>query len=246
MITAAIGIPLLLLLLWLGGWWLGAALALLAGIGCREYTLLVRAMGRRPSLLTYAAGYLYILIGFLCFFFTQQLGGALWLLIIIWTTDTAAYEIGRRIGKTKLAPAVSPHKTVEGAVAGLIGALLLGGGYGLLFMDINWISALIAPLRSLSRASVRVRSVSMGLIPRARGTGAGSRASIPHAAGSRRKTREQPLPREMRLNQQEDYLLFAFVLIVLASWVNCSSVLLSSLSEVCKSFDCSFSPSSSA
>lgn len=145
-ITAAIGIPLLLLLLWLGGWWLGAALALLAGIGCREYTLLVRAMGRRPSLLTYAAGYLYILIGFLCFFFTQQLGGALWLLIIIWTTDTAAYEIGRRIGKTKLAPAVSPHKTVEGAVAGLIGALLLGGGYGLLFMDINWISALIAPL----------------------------------------------------------------------------------------------------
>lgn len=147
--TAVIGIPVLLLLLWLGGWWLGSAIAALAVIGGWEYARLVRAMGRRNAAAWYAAGYLYIAVCFFCFFMTRRLGGmpgALWLLLIIWSTDSAAYEFGRRIGKHKLAPAVSPNKTVEGAVAGFFAALLVGGGYALLFMDINWISALIVPL----------------------------------------------------------------------------------------------------
>jgi phosphatidate cytidylyltransferase len=56
-------------------------------------------------------------------------------LVTTWVGDSAAYFVGRAIGKTKLAPAVSPGKTVEGGVAGLIGsagaatllAVLLGG-----------------------------------------------------------------------------------------------------------------------
>ena len=38
--------------------------------------------------------------------------------------DTLAYFIGSRIGRRKLCPAVSPNKTVEGAVAGMAGSLL--------------------------------------------------------------------------------------------------------------------------
>lgn len=38
--------------------------------------------------------------------------------------DTLAYFIGSRYGKRKLIPAVSPNKSVEGAVAGLIGSML--------------------------------------------------------------------------------------------------------------------------
>jgi len=51
-----------------------------------------------------------------------QLGGRwlLLMLIIIWICDTAAYFIGKTIGKHKLFFRVSPNKTVEGAVAGLI------------------------------------------------------------------------------------------------------------------------------
>lgn len=41
-----------------------------------------------------------------------------------WATDTFAYAIGRIIGKTKIAPRISPGKTVEGTAAGLIGGLL--------------------------------------------------------------------------------------------------------------------------
>lgn len=50
----------------------------------------------------------------------------LWLLIVVWTTDTAAFFTGRRIGGPKLAPGISPNKTWSGAIGGLIGATVAG------------------------------------------------------------------------------------------------------------------------
>ncbi|SHG99836.1 phosphatidate cytidylyltransferase [Flagellimonas flava] len=44
--------------------------------------------------------------------------------ILIWVNDTFAYLVGRSIGKTKLYPTVSPKKTVEGSIGGLIFALV--------------------------------------------------------------------------------------------------------------------------
>jgi len=46
----------------------------------------------------------------------------LMLFVCSWASDTLAYFIGRRFGKHKLAPTLSPKKTVEGAVAGVIAA----------------------------------------------------------------------------------------------------------------------------
>lgn len=43
-----------------------------------------------------------------------------------WGGDTCAYFAGRAFGKHKLAPIVSPHKTVEGAVGGVLGSVLTG------------------------------------------------------------------------------------------------------------------------
>lgn len=45
-------------------------------------------------------------------------------LILSWASDTGAYFAGRFLGKHKLFPAVSPKKTVEGALGGLAGAAL--------------------------------------------------------------------------------------------------------------------------
>lgn len=42
--------------------------------------------------------------------------------ILIWTSDSFAYVIGSLIGKTKLYEKISPNKTVEGALGGLVGA----------------------------------------------------------------------------------------------------------------------------
>jgi len=48
------------------------------------------------------------------------------LLAIVWCGDTGAYFGGRFFGNTKLAPHMSPKKTREGAVAGLLGSVLGG------------------------------------------------------------------------------------------------------------------------
>ncbi|RIV36502.1 phosphatidate cytidylyltransferase [Flagellimonas lutimaris] len=44
--------------------------------------------------------------------------------ILIWVNDTFAYLMGRTLGRTKLFPAVSPKKTIEGSAGGLIFALV--------------------------------------------------------------------------------------------------------------------------
>jgi phosphatidate cytidylyltransferase len=49
----------------------------------------------------------------------------LFVLVITWVGDTAAYFVGRAIGKRKLAPALSPKKTWEGTIASILGALLV-------------------------------------------------------------------------------------------------------------------------
>jgi phosphatidate cytidylyltransferase len=50
----------------------------------------------------------------------------LFLLAVLWIGDTAAMWIGSTIGRHKLAPAISPNKTVEGFIGGLLGALATG------------------------------------------------------------------------------------------------------------------------
>jgi phosphatidate cytidylyltransferase len=53
--------------------------------------------------------------------------GFLWIgfaLIVTWGSDIAAYLVGKSIGKHKLAPHTSPNKTVEGAVAGFVAAIV--------------------------------------------------------------------------------------------------------------------------
>lgn len=57
---------------------------------------------------------------------------ALWLILGgAWLTDTFAYFSGRAFGKRKLCPHISPHKTVAGAVGGVIGTTAAALLYGL-------------------------------------------------------------------------------------------------------------------
>lgn len=50
-----------------------------------------------------------------------------------WCADSAAYFVGRSLGRRKLAPHVSPNKTVEGAVGALIGGILGTGAVAIWF-----------------------------------------------------------------------------------------------------------------
>lgn len=57
-----------------------------------------------------------------------------WLIFISsWGCDTCAYCSGMLLGKHKLAPLLSPKKSIEGAVGGVLGAAVIGLVYALLF-----------------------------------------------------------------------------------------------------------------
>jgi phosphatidate cytidylyltransferase len=81
--------------------------------------------------------------------------GLIWLMLILfltWGTDSFAYIGGRLWGKTKLAPHISPKKTVEGAIVGIIGgivpaiAILLATG---LFSPLALVPVLIGPFLAI-------------------------------------------------------------------------------------------------
>jgi phosphatidate cytidylyltransferase len=59
-----------------------------------------------------------------------------WLIFIsAWGSDTSAYLVGMSIGKRKFLPKLSPKKTLEGCIGGIVGAALIGYLYGLVFAD---------------------------------------------------------------------------------------------------------------
>lgn len=64
------------------------------------------------------------------------------LLLLTWANDTGAYVVGSTLGRRPLAPHVSPKKTIEGTVGGVVVTMAVGGLLGLLFDElppIDWV-----------------------------------------------------------------------------------------------------------
>jgi len=189
--VAAVGIPVALVIIYVGGWALALLLAAIAGLGTLEYYRLARHHGIKPLDWLGATGAAaFVLLApvtdafgvvhwFAAIFFVLLVSGAaIWLrgvegkplesaattvtgallagatlsfawalralparldfandawagsallafpLAVTWINDTLAYFGGRALGKHKLIPRVSPGKTVEGAIFGLLGGVL--------------------------------------------------------------------------------------------------------------------------
>ena len=84
-------------------------------------------------------GIFYVAVMLSCVYQTRMLNvGAyiVWLIFLCsWGCDTCAYCVGVLIGKHKMAPLLSPKKSVEGAVGGVLGAALLTILYGFVFRE---------------------------------------------------------------------------------------------------------------
>lgn len=77
---------------------------------------------------------------------------SVWMIFISsWICDTCAYLVGMLIGRHKLAPILSPKKSVEGAIGGIVGSALVGAVYAYFIVEpaiseqkITWIFVLIS------------------------------------------------------------------------------------------------------
>ena len=73
--------------------------------------------------------------------------GVYWIFLVFlipWVSDTAAYFVGRKWGQRKLSSVISPHKTIEGAVGGILAAVMGVFLYRIfVFHELTWISCVI-------------------------------------------------------------------------------------------------------
>lgn len=78
---------------------------------------------------------LYVGVGFQNFVTARQSGLVMlmYALFVVWSTDIGAYQFGSMFGKNKLAPAISPNKTLEGSIGGILSAVVVSLIYLLLF-----------------------------------------------------------------------------------------------------------------
>ena len=127
-LTGLILIVAALLVAFQGGYLLAVVVAGIATLMFYEWTRLTRGWGAA----WYVGGFVYALLPALALLWIRERSGIellLWVFIVTWSTDIGAYFAGRRFGRRKLAPSISPGKTVEGLYGGIAAATLLGGAW---------------------------------------------------------------------------------------------------------------------
>lgn len=124
------------------------------------------------TLTLFAPLYVGLLISFVIMLREAEYGQFLvWLIFIsAWGSDTCAYFAGKLFGKHKLAPVLSPKKTVEGAIGGAIGAALIAIIYTYLYtffalpimrekiffiVGIVFVSAILSQIGDLAASAIK-------------------------------------------------------------------------------------------
>jgi phosphatidate cytidylyltransferase len=208
-------LPIGLVAILLGGWYLTALVALFMGLAAWEYGNLFRTGGLKPALALVVGGTLLLLIGrnvngfdsaawmisltvllamtyhlvayergrdqaatdfgvtvagvmyigwFGAYFISLRNlpDGKWWILLVlpaVWFADSGAYFIGKRFGKHKLSPRLSPNKTWEGYFGGILVAVVLTPLLVMIWQAVTGTNSAITPLRGALMGLV------MGIFP---------------------------------------------------------------------------------
>jgi len=88
----------------------------------------------------------------------------LFLLVVVWFGDTGAYYMGRALGKHKLAPLISPKKTFEGAIGGVLGntvaaclgkKILLSAIPLIQLLVLSWVLGVVSQIGDLAESALK-------------------------------------------------------------------------------------------
>lgn len=115
---------------------------------------------RAEQVVTAIFSFLYapVMLSFMYMTRMSQMGLYLvWLILISsWGCDTCAYCVGKLIGRKKIFPVLSPHKSLEGCIGGVAGAALIGGLYAYFVVEpkvtdqnVLWIIVFISAVGAL-------------------------------------------------------------------------------------------------
>ncbi len=145
LVTAAAGIPILALAIWLGGIPLLLVTGAAALVAIWELRALLRHFGLIPWLLASLSVAGFLAAGLALRDLDNGLAWLSYAILITFASDTAAYAIGRLVGRHRLAPTISPGKTWEGAVGGIIGAAAVSAVFAW-FIDLDALPLVAATL----------------------------------------------------------------------------------------------------
>jgi len=115
-----------------------------------EWTRIARGWGLGWAV----GGFFYALVAALALLWVRDRADqgfelVLWVFIVTWSTDVGAYFAGRSLGRTKLAPTISPNKTVAGLYGGMAAAALFAGAWAL-YAKLDATLLVLAPLFALA------------------------------------------------------------------------------------------------
>ena len=143
---------------WFGGTAFAILVAAAATLMYYEWSRLVRGWGLGWNV----AGFFYALIPALALLWVRERAGGtdqhvgfalvLWVFIVTWASDIGAFFVGRAVGGPKLAPTISPNKTVSGLLGGVAAATLLAGLWAW-HRELHWGWLLLAPVFALAAAA---------------------------------------------------------------------------------------------
>jgi len=140
-----------------GGWPFALLVAAVATIMYFEWTRMLAGWGTGWKLL----GFAYCLLPALSLLWIRERAEyqgigtnfdlLIWVFLVVWATDIGAYFAGRAIGGPKLAPSISPNKTIAGLVGGIIGASVTAGAWTMFANLPGSLYLLAAPLAAASQ-----------------------------------------------------------------------------------------------